>query len=62
VWVCLLLLALLGAATPAAASAPGRTTSTLTAGTRASDAAAARWGDRRLDEVEFLTTHNAFTN
>ncbi|MFD6971092.1 PI-PLC domain-containing protein [Streptomyces sp. NPDC059949] len=28
----------------------------------ATQAAAARWGDRRLDEVAFLTTHNAFTN
>lgn len=26
------------------------------------DRARARWGDRRLDEVSFLSTHNAFTN
>ncbi|MCX4585605.1 PI-PLC domain-containing protein [Streptomyces sp. NBC_01481] len=54
----------MGAATASAASAAGGTTSTVTvsAGTDASDAAAARWGDRRLDEVAFLTTHNAFTN
>ncbi|MGW7440468.1 PI-PLC domain-containing protein [Streptomyces sp. NPDC054849] len=28
----------------------------------AAHAATARWADRRLDEVAFLTTHNAFTN
>ncbi|WP_162793190.1 PI-PLC domain-containing protein [Streptomyces globosus] len=56
--LCLLLPALLAAAPPAPA-APGP------AGPRTSAdaaAAAARWGDRRLDEAAFLTAHNAFTN
>ncbi|MEU9164540.1 PI-PLC domain-containing protein [Streptomyces sp. NPDC048424] len=63
-FVGLLLLALLGTATAAAASTPARTPSPVAApaGTSAADAAAARWGDRRLDEAAFLTTHNAFTN
>ncbi|MCX4625563.1 PI-PLC domain-containing protein [Streptomyces sp. NBC_01443] len=63
-FVCLLLLALLGAATAASASAPAGTSSAVSVspGTRAAEAAAARWGDRRLDEAAFLTTHNAFTN
>ncbi|MGW8949077.1 hypothetical protein [Streptomyces sp. NPDC055709] len=66
--MCLLVLALLGTGPAAAASAadrvPGGSPSTvaLPAGTRASDPAAARWGERRLDEVTFLTSHNAFTN
>ncbi|MEV7579334.1 PI-PLC domain-containing protein [Streptomyces erythrochromogenes] len=62
----LLLLALLGTATtataspaPPAATAP---TAVAPAARAAAGAAAARWGDRRLDEVSFLTTHNAFTN
>ncbi|MFJ9789100.1 MULTISPECIES: PI-PLC domain-containing protein [Streptomyces] len=56
--LCLLLPALVGAAPPAPA-APGA------AGPRTgadAAAAAARWGDRRLDEAAFLTAHNAFTN
>ncbi|WP_327417762.1 PI-PLC domain-containing protein [Streptomyces sp. NBC_01233] len=69
-FVGLLLLALLGTATAAAASPPGPHPSasaapsavTVPAGTSAAGAAAARWGDRRLDETAFLTTHNAFTN
>ncbi|WP_406076495.1 PI-PLC domain-containing protein [Streptomyces virginiae] len=71
--VCLLVLALLGTVTTAAAAprpaAPATTTAAATtphtashAGASASAAATARWGDRRLDEVAFLTTHNAFTN
>ncbi|MFJ6939838.1 PI-PLC domain-containing protein [Streptomyces sp. NPDC101132] len=76
--VCLLLLALLGtAASATAAPAPagsraaaGPATTAATAATAAADSAtraaagpaSARWGDRRLDEVAFLTTHNAFTN
>ncbi|MFD4936823.1 PI-PLC domain-containing protein [Streptomyces virginiae] len=76
--VCLLVLALLGTVTTAAAAprpaAPATTTAATTtaaattphtashAGASASAAATARWGDRRLDEVAFLTTHNAFTN
>ncbi|QGV77434.1 PI-PLC domain-containing protein [Streptomyces ficellus] len=65
--VCLLLLALLGTTTGAAGAttapaAQGTTAAAASAGTRASDAARARWGERRLDEVSFLTTHNAFTN
>ncbi|MFI8500777.1 PI-PLC domain-containing protein [Streptomyces sp. NPDC085524] len=68
--VCLLPLALLaapGAATASAATAPGAATASTAATTAAhaapaSAAADARWGDRRLDEVAFLTTHNAFTN
>ncbi|WP_405533171.1 PI-PLC domain-containing protein [Streptomyces avidinii] len=70
--VCLLLLTLLGTATTAAAAPrAGANPTGVTAGTRTAGApaagapagaAAARWGDRRLDEVAFLTTHNAFTN
>ncbi len=61
--VCLLLLALLGTATTATASTAGTATTTRAAPVGApADLAAARWGDRRLDEVSFLTTHNAFTN
>ncbi|MBW5486910.1 PI-PLC domain-containing protein [Streptomyces bambusae] len=65
--VCLLLLALLGTATTAAASAPAAATPSATAAattadSRSAEAAAARWGDRRLDEATFLTAHNAFTN
>ncbi|MGW6985037.1 PI-PLC domain-containing protein [Streptomyces sp. NPDC054932] len=69
--VFLLLLALLGTATTTAAAprsgapataATAAAGTTRTAATGASDAATARWGDRRLDEVSFLATHNAFTN
>ncbi|MEV6579953.1 PI-PLC domain-containing protein [Streptomyces sp. NPDC051582] len=61
-FVCLLLLALLGAATAASASAPAGRSAAPSPGARAAEAAAARWGDHRLDEAAFLTTHNAFTN
>ncbi|MFG2486182.1 PI-PLC domain-containing protein [Streptomyces virginiae] len=72
--VCLLVLALLGTVTTAAAAprpaapataataATAPTNTASTAGAAAHAAATARWGDRRLDEVAFLTTHNAFTN
>ncbi|MFF7295758.1 PI-PLC domain-containing protein [Streptomyces sp. NPDC008265] len=68
--VCLLLLALLGTATSATASERSAAAAPQTAVTAAAapasrpadPAATARWGDRRLDEVSFLTTHNAFTN
>ncbi|CAL9603952.1 hypothetical protein SUDANB120_05499 [Streptomyces sp. enrichment culture] len=56
--LCLLLLTLLGAA-PATQAAPGPAGPRTGAGAAA---AAARWGDRRLDEATFLTAHNAFTN
>ncbi|MFD5989687.1 PI-PLC domain-containing protein [Streptomyces cyaneofuscatus] len=63
--VFLLLLSLLGA--PALASAappPPSTIATAAAAAKraAVDQARARWGDRRLDEVSFLATHNAFAN
>ncbi|MFI8521894.1 PI-PLC domain-containing protein [Streptomyces sp. NPDC085481] len=65
--VCLLLLALLCAATTATAAsppagAPASASSPSPTSAAASAAASERWGDRRLDEVAFLTTHNAFTN
>ncbi|MCI4085001.1 PI-PLC domain-containing protein [Streptomyces sp. MMS21 TC-5] len=69
---CLLLLALLGTATTTTtatattASPPSTASTASTTAARSpgapADLAAARWGDRRLDEVSFLTTHNAFTN
>ncbi|MER5966403.1 PI-PLC domain-containing protein [Streptomyces sp. NPDC002057] len=67
--VLLLLLGLLG--TPALASAappptPARPATAAaapaTANAPAVALARARWGDRRLDEVSFLATHNAFAN
>lgn len=61
--VCLLVLALLGTVTTAAAAPRPAPPATATAPTNTANAAAtARWGDRRLDEVAFLATHNAFTN
>ncbi|MFE1437328.1 PI-PLC domain-containing protein [Streptomyces sp. NPDC058739] len=62
--VLLLLLALLGFASAAAAapSPPSTPAESVRAGSSPSAAAVARWGDRRVDEVSFLTTHNAFTN
>ncbi|WP_338674396.1 PI-PLC domain-containing protein [Streptomyces sp. SCSIO 30461] len=60
VFVCLLLLALLGTATAATAAPPSAPDSTRASGSASS--AAALWGDRRLDEVAFLATHNSFTN
>ncbi|MFF3014455.1 PI-PLC domain-containing protein [Streptomyces sp. NPDC057939] len=57
--VCLFLLALLCAPGAVAATAPP---SLSPAPQRAAGEAAARWGDRRLDEASFLTTHNSFTN
>ncbi|MFG2292302.1 PI-PLC domain-containing protein [Streptomyces sp. NPDC048603] len=64
-FVLLLLLALLGTAAGAAASAPAASPAAPPAAgsaATASEAARARWGDRRLDEAAFLTTHNSFTN
>ncbi|MFK0230809.1 PI-PLC domain-containing protein [Streptomyces sp. NPDC090303] len=64
--VLLLLLGLSGA--PALASAappsPRAVAAKNAAATRdaAVDGARARWGDKRLDEVSFLATHNAFAN
>lgn len=64
----LLLLSLLGAPSPAGAAPPPPARSVATAATAATanDSAVAqaqaRWGDRRLDQVSFLGTHNAFTN
>ncbi|MEU8773344.1 PI-PLC domain-containing protein [Streptomyces sp. NPDC048606] len=55
--LCLLLLTLLGAPGAAAATPPAPSPAAPpTAETTA------RWGERRLDEVSFLTTHNSFTN
>ncbi|WP_406132598.1 PI-PLC domain-containing protein [Streptomyces zaomyceticus] len=59
------LLSLLGAPSPAGAAPPPPARSVATAATANDSAVAqaqARWGDRRLDQVSFLGTHNAFTN
>ncbi|MFI5542285.1 PI-PLC domain-containing protein [Streptomyces sp. NPDC051815] len=66
--VLLLVLGLLGtpalaSAAPPPASAPVTAASAASAAaSAAADQARARWGDRRLDEVSFLATHNAFAN
>ncbi|MCD2462107.1 PI-PLC domain-containing protein [Streptomyces sp. MBT42] len=65
-FVLLLLLGLLGTPALAAASPapPARSVAAAAATANASAVAQAkeRWGDRRLDQVTFLGTHNAFTN
>ncbi|MFF9909210.1 PI-PLC domain-containing protein [Streptomyces sp. NPDC013457] len=70
-FVLVLLLTLLGTPTLATASVPtappapsAASASSVPAAAPSAGAASAdaRWGDRRLDEVSFLTTHNAFTN
>ncbi|MFV6030556.1 PI-PLC domain-containing protein [Streptomyces sp. NPDC056264] len=64
-FVLLLLLGLLGTPALAAASPAPPARSVAAASTANASAVAqakARWGDRRLDQVSFLGTHNAFTN
>ncbi|MEE1820593.1 PI-PLC domain-containing protein [Streptomyces sp. SP18ES09] len=58
--VLLLLVTLVGI--PAAAGAAPAPPVTTEANRAAVAQARERWGDRRLDEVSFLGTHNAFTN
>ncbi|MFD5767504.1 PI-PLC domain-containing protein [Streptomyces sp. NPDC127049] len=50
------------AAAGPAAAARAATAAGPAAATGAVAQARARWGDKRLDEVSFLATHNAFTN
>ncbi|MFE7547520.1 PI-PLC domain-containing protein [Streptomyces gardneri] len=64
--VLLLLVGLLGIPALAGATPPPASTRASAVASNANDTAVAqaraRWGDRRLDEVSFLGTHNAFTN
>ncbi|MFF8835752.1 PI-PLC domain-containing protein [Streptomyces sp. NPDC015130] len=64
--VLLLLASLLGIPALASAAPPAASTRAFAVAADANDTAVAqaraRWGDRRLDEVTFLGTHNAFTN